>query len=149
MRRYLSGRNQIKAANAPGIIERHHPAIARFEHDMVMFFKGFRINPHPARHAEMDNQRIAAIGLHQAIFGAPVQPGNDSPGQSLAQRLRQRPAQIGPIGNDTGEALAFPHWGQAAHHGFDFGKFGHSRDIGGVCMAAKPRLSRRCVKDRR
>ena len=77
MRRSVCRRHQIKAAKAPGIIERHHPAIAGFEHDMIMFFKGFRIHPHPPRHAEMDNQRIAAIGLHQAIFGAPVQPGDE------------------------------------------------------------------------
>ena len=52
------------------------------------------IDPPASRHAEMEDHRVAAVGLDQPIFGAPAEPGDARAGQPLAQVRRERPAQI-------------------------------------------------------
>src|SRR3546814_1956050 len=85
----------------------------------------FRRNPPAAGHAEVEDQRIAAIGVDQAVFGAPPQPCHARAGHPLSQVGRYRPPQFGAARLHPDERLAFQHRTQPADGGFDFGKLGH------------------------
>ena len=117
--------DEIERSEAPRIVERHHPAIAGFENDMVVLANRVRIDPHPPRHAEVQHHRIAAISIDQPIFGAPPAGDDGRPRQSLAQPIGERPAQIGTVPRPPVKALSEPAGSEATHDGFDFGKFGH------------------------
>ena len=49
------------------------------------------IDPPAPRHAEVEDQRVAAVGVDQPIFGAPAEPGDPRPGQPLAKVDRETP----------------------------------------------------------
>ena len=77
------------------------------------------------RHAEVEDQSVAAIGRNEPIFCPPSEAGDPRPGQSLAKVLRHRSAQVGPARLDPYEPPAPEDGLQPADGGFDFGKFRH------------------------
>ena len=52
----------------------------------------------PAGHAQMHDERVAAIERGQEIFRPPRQVDNPRAGQPLHKAFRQWKAQIGPVG---------------------------------------------------
>ena len=62
-----------------------------------------------ARHAEMEDEGVAAVGLDQPIFGAPAEPGDAGAGQPLAQVGRERPAQVRAAQLDRRDPPALQH----------------------------------------
>ena len=90
--------------------------------------KRLGIDPPAPRHAEMEDQRVAAIGVDQPIFGAPPQPGHARAGQPLAQvRRERRGADRRGAARRASAARPSSTLRQAAHGGLDFGKLGHIR----------------------
>ncbi|GAA3718941.1 hypothetical protein GCM10022268_29000 [Sphingomonas cynarae] len=101
-----------------------------------------RINPPAPRHTQMEDHRIAAIGVDHAVFGAATQSGDDRPLHPLTQIDGDRLAQISAARLDQRQALAVENGGQPANGGFDFGKFWHSMELGCVCPRHKRPLGR-------
>ena len=79
-----------------------------------------RIDSPAPRHAEMEDERIAAIGIDQPVFGPTAQVRHGRARHALAQVDRDRFAQVGAARLDRGQALALQHGLQPAHGGFDF-----------------------------
>jgi hypothetical protein len=77
----------------------------------------------------MEDQRVAAVGLDQSIFGAATQAGYASAGQALPEVDRQRPPQIGSPNLHGRDALALQYVAKAANGGFHFGKLWHPGDM--------------------
>ncbi len=84
------------------------------------------------RHAEVEDQGVAAIGVDQAIFGAAPEARHPGTRQPLAKIERKRMAQIGPPRLDVADAMAEQDSLQPANGGLDFGKLGHGRRYGGA-----------------
>ena len=57
------------------------------EDQMIVRQQLGRIDAPAARHAEMEDHRVAAIGLDQPVFGAPAKPRHRRAGQPLAEIL--------------------------------------------------------------
>ena len=85
-----------------------------------------RIDAPAARHAEMEDHGVAAIGIDQPVFGASPKSGHGRAGQPLTEIHRHRAPQVGPAQLHARDSLAFQDGTQATHRGFDFGKFGHT-----------------------
>ena len=94
-----------------------------------------RIDPPVARHAEVEDQGVAAIGVDQPVFGAAPKSAHPRAGQSLAEIEWQGAPQVEPPRLDVGDALAVKNAREAADGRLDFGKLGHARDM------AEPRSS--------
>lgn len=88
----------------------------------------------------MEDERIAAIGVDEAVFGAPRQPRDGRAGHALPQVDGNRLAQVRTARLDRGQALAEEHGFEPAHGGFDFGKFWHVFQLGCVCPRHKAPL---------
>ncbi len=99
-----------------------------------------RIDSPAPRHAEMKDQRVAAIGFDQPIFGAAAKAGNDGTRQPLTQVGRNRPPKIGAARLDTSQAFAEQDRLKTANGRLDFGKFGHRNQLRCVCERGKPWL---------
>lgn len=123
---------QIKRSESPRIIQGQCSA-GGFENQMIMLADRIRIETPPARHAEMEDHRVAPVGIDQAIFGPAVKSGHNGARHPLPQILGDRTAQIGPSGFDGYEPLAEQGRLKSTHSCFDFGKFRHG-------FAAKMRL---------
>ena len=112
---------------------------------MVVLADLRRIDPPAARHAEMEDHRVAAIGVDQPIFGAPAEAGDPRAGQPLAQIGRERPAQVGAARLDARDAGGPSSTRlKPADGGFDFGQLRHgSRDMASAAPQAPARGARR------
>jgi hypothetical protein len=85
-----------------------------------------RVDPPPARHAKVKDQRVAAIGFDESIFGPASKAGDGRARQPLTQIHRDREAQVGAARFDAREDRPFQHAAQASDSGFDFGQFRHA-----------------------
>lgn len=92
---------------------------------MIVLEQLERIESHAARHAEVENHRVAAIGIDKAVFGAAAAGDDGGTGEALAETFGERPAQAVAVEGDAGELVPGPGGGQAAHDGFDFGELRH------------------------
>ena len=100
MRRLAVGAHQIHRAETPRIVEGHPRAALHLQHHMVMFLRRRMIqmepaehhpgHQHPPRHAQMDQQALAAVEIGQDIFRAP--PQLDHPARPSAARPSPRAA---------------------------------------------------------
>ena len=70
-----------------GSFEAEPPALVGLEQQMIVLAKVVRVDPPGARHAEVKDHRVAAVGVDQAIFGAAPRPVTRAPGQPLAKVL--------------------------------------------------------------
>ena len=101
------------------------PAGAGLQQHMVMALDRCRIEPHPPRHAEVEDERVAAAGIHQPELGAPRQAGDARTRQPPDQIDGQRPAQVRAARLDARDLGAIQHRAQAAHDRLDLGEFRH------------------------
>ena len=112
---------QIKRAKTPGVIEHRQPP-ARCLNDKMVMLAVFTSVDHPAaRHTEVKDQHIVAVGIDQAVFGAAAKPGDRRPGQPLSQVDRHGPTQVSAIGLRTLYRLAIKHGAKSGDGGFYFG----------------------------
>src|SRR5688572_9251466 len=88
------------------------------------------IDPPMARHAEVKDQSVAAIGADQPEFRPATEAGDGCAREPLPKVERKRPAQVEAARLDPGQAPAVEDSGQAADGGLDFGKLGHRRRYG-------------------
>ena len=120
---------KIERTEAPGIIERKPPAFLRF-YDEVIVLRSFRwIDPPVAGHSQMKHERIAAIGLDQAVFCPPAKSDHASPDKPLAKIHRKRTPQVRPPRLDLRDTPALEDLSQSADGRLDFGQLGHCRAI--------------------
>lgn len=128
-------RNQIDRPESPRIVQSHCP-VGRFQDQVVVLFDYIRIEPPPARHAEVKDHRVAAISIDQAIFRAAPKPGNHGSCHPLPEISRDWTAQIGTSGFHRYKPLPKQGRLKTAHGRFDFWKLRHH-------IAAKMRLRAR------
>ena len=83
------------------------------------------VQGHAARHAEMDDQRLAVVEAHQHVFRAPVDCG-DGAAFDLRRELRRQldPQVLAPL-DQAGDAMADHARDEAAADGFDLRQLGH------------------------
>ncbi len=92
---------------------------------LIKIVRAGRGNHHAARHAKVDQQRVAAIQIDQQIFRPPPQGRHRTSGQTFGQALRERAAQVGAADQDLRKRRAHQNRLQASANGFNLGKFGH------------------------
>ena len=73
----------------------------------------------------MQQHQVAAGQPHQDVLAAAAEAVDASAGQPLLQALRQRPAQVGAIGDGAHDQAPLQPLLKAAHHRLDFGEFRH------------------------
>ena len=103
---------------------------------MVVLLSLGRINAPPARHAEMKDERVAAIRIDQPVFRASTKPGDLRAGQPLSQIHRERPAQVRASRFNARDSPALEDALEATNGGLDFRKLRHAGDM------AEPRQAR-------
>lgn len=59
----LIGSDEVERAEPPGIVKSEPPPIVRFDKEVVMLLNCCLIDSPPARHTEVEYERIAAIGV--------------------------------------------------------------------------------------
>jgi hypothetical protein len=82
----------------------------------------------------VEDQRVAAVGVDQAVFGAAPKPDHRAP----VSRCRDRPASARRRSGARASTLAsagLEDLGQAANGGLDFGKLGHAGDMAEALQA--------------
>ena len=128
MRKHRLARCQRHEAESPGI-GINERATRGFEAQMVVRPALGRTLAESARHAEVKDQRVAAIGRDQPVFCAARDPDNGRARQPLAKIRWQGKAQVRPVGDDKGQPFADKLLPKATHDGFDFGQFGHNATV--------------------
>lgn len=94
-----------------------------------MLFEVGRIDAPPSRHSEVKHERVSAIRVDQAVFGAAAETGNVRSNEPLTKIYRERATKVRPPCFDRGDSPAGQHTIKAANGGFDFGQFRHWRDM--------------------
>jgi demethylmenaquinone methyltransferase / 2-methoxy-6-polyprenyl-1,4-benzoquinol methylase len=147
MRLELGRRPEVHGAEAAGVVEGDPRPAVEVEHDVVVLgggredvvedadgrapcpggeCRGFgQADEQPARHAEMHDQRVAAVEVGEKILRAPPEAEDPRPGQPRAEARRQRPAQVraADVGGEDGAA---GHDGlEAAAHRLHLRQLGH------------------------
>ena len=117
--------NQVYRAKAARVIESKPPPLVSFQQQVIVLFQRRVIDAPGPRHAEVKNHRVIAVGMNQAIFGAPTEAGDLCTSQALSKVFRKRAPKIGPARLNARDPPAFEHPLEAADSGLDFGKFGH------------------------
>jgi hypothetical protein len=83
-----------------------------------------------AGHAEMEDEAVTAIRVDHAVFGAPVKPGDASPGQPSTEIDGERMPEVRPSRLDTCNATPVQHARKTSDRGFDFGELRHEPRYG-------------------
>jgi hypothetical protein len=92
---------------------------------MVVLVRRLRIDPPAPAHAEVEDQRMIAIGVDQPVFRAAREARDSRPGQRLHQAGGKGSAHVGAVDAHADDPLALEEPGQPAHGGFDFWELGH------------------------
>jgi len=132
----LSGRKEIDGAEPTGIVEHDHELLVRLEKEMVVRAELIRIDAPLARHAEVEDHRVAAVGVDQPIFAAAAEASDSRAGHPLAEPFRKRPPEIRAARLYAPQFAAEKNLLKPAYGGFDFRKFWHSADMAKVVAAS-------------
>ena len=89
-----------------------------------------------ARHAEVEDERVAAVRIDQPVFGATAKTCDMGAGQALPKVDRKRAPEVRTPRLHACDSLSLQNARQAADGGLDFGKLGHCGAIWRT--AAKP-----------
>src|SRR5215213_6822451 len=92
---------------------------------MIVRTKIVGIDPPMAGHAEVEDQRVATIGVDQPEFGAAADVNHTCASQPLAKILGEGPAEVRAPRFDALQPPPAEHARQPANGGFDFGELGH------------------------
>src|SRR6185369_2382855 len=71
--------DQVERAEAARIVERYHPAVIGLKDEVIVLADRARIDPPVSRHAEVEHQSVAAVGVDQAVFGTAAKPAHPRP----------------------------------------------------------------------
>jgi hypothetical protein len=88
-----------------------------------------------ARHAEVKDERVAAVGVDETVLRPAAEAGHDRAGQPLTEVDRKRAAQIRTPRFDRVQPPPVQDLRKPADGGFDFGKLRHGRDMAEVGQA--------------
>lgn len=114
------------------IVEREQASGCCLKDQMIVLFNLGRIDAPPARHAEMKNERVAAISFDHAIFCSASKARDACARQPLTQVRRNWPSEIRPAGLNAYENFTFQYGGEPANSCFDFGQFRHGFALAGA-----------------
>jgi hypothetical protein len=84
----------------------------------------------------MVDQAVAAVGVDQPELAASAEARDRRPGQPLAKTGGKGVPQIATPKLDSLDPLAEEYLGKPSNGGFDFGKFGHQRDMAKLAAAS-------------
>lgn len=129
-------RDQVHRSETPRVVERQPPPLVRFDQQMVVGIQLLRVDSPLSRHAKMENQSVAAIGVDQPELSTAAEPGHLRPGQTLAKVVREGAAEVGSARFDPHDAAAEQHPFKASDRGFDFGELWHRCDMANVGAAS-------------
>ena len=129
------GVEQVHRAETPCVIEGDARPAPHVQDHMVMLFRrgvvvvkfsdlgaGYQ---HPARHAQMDQKRLAGGEVGQDVFRPPPKGVDPCAGQPLGHARRKGPAQIGAVYLCLPDHLTLHHRHKTTADGFNLGQFGH------------------------
>ncbi len=125
----LAGRHEIDRPEPPRIVECKALPLVRFEQQMVVLPEARMVDSPTARHSEVEDHRVVAVGVDQPVFRAAAEARHPGARQALAEILRERASQVRPPGFDARDSPAFENSGEATDRCLDFGKLGHGRDM--------------------
>ena len=104
-------------------------AVVRLYEHVVVLFNRTRIHPPPPGHAEVKDERVAAIGVDEAVFRSPPEPDDPGSRKPLAKVLRHRPPEVCASELNLRDPTPIQHARKPANGGLDFGKLWHSADM--------------------
>src|SRR5690606_11434898 len=117
--------DEVHRAEAARVVEADLGTVLENEDDMVVRIardgRGRLDQNHPPRHAEMDEESLAAVEVNEDVLGAAAESLDAPPFEPLAEPGRQRKAEIGTPLLDAGQTPPLHPERQSAPHGFDFG----------------------------
>ena len=145
------GRPEVDGAEAAGVVQRDPGAAVEVE-DQVVVLLGRRVrvvegadlgagDQDAAGHAEVDDQRLAAVEGGEQVLRAAAERLDPRALQPLGQPVGERPAQVGAAHVGAGDDVADEHGLEAPAHGLDLGQLGQRRRLLAV-RAARLRPAR-------
>ena len=81
----LVGLEQINRPEPARVVERQAAVCVGHDQQMVVLFLAIMIDPPAPGHAKVEDQRIAAVGMDEAVFGSAAEAGDLCPGEPLAE----------------------------------------------------------------
>ena len=118
-----SVRTRSRDPNRRASLKRDPPPLVGFEQQMVVLGDSAGIDAPVPGHAEMEDERVAAVGVDQTVFRAAPKPVTARP---VSRWPRSTGRARGPAAVPRrGEAAPFEHTRKAADGGLDFGKLRH------------------------
>ena len=154
-------RHEVDQAEAAGVVEGEAGAVVEVEDDVVVLF-GRRVrvvedadrgagDEDAAGHAEVDDQRLAAVEVGEEILGAAAQRGDPGAGEAGGEPRRERAAEVGAADVGVDDDAAGQDGLEAAADGLDLGKLGHGGNLhgSGAVAAGRACLIRRRGSDRK
>ncbi len=87
---------------------------------MVVLAELCMVDAPASGHAEVEDHRVVAVGMDQAVFGAAPKPGDSGTRQPLAEVLGKRTSQVRPPHLDPRDPPAIQHALETAYGRFDF-----------------------------
>ena len=123
--------HEIERAEPPCVVERKAMPLVGLHQEVIVLLQFGRVDPPTARHAEMEDQRVAAIRGDRPVLRAAAEAGDASPRQPLSKIFGKRSAKVRAARLDARQLPPVEHSGKAADRRFDFGKLRH-----------KPRMAR-------
>lgn len=118
------GRDKVNRTE-PARIAQSESVRVGFDNQMVMLVVITRIDPPASAHAQMEDHRLPAIDIDQAVFRASIKTSNRGSCHHLYKLWRERAAQIRTVQLDPRNPLTQHKALKAADGGFNFWQFRH------------------------
>lgn len=125
----IRSRHQVDRAEPPGVVQRQPAAIVCLEQQMVVRVDFAGIDSPLAGHPEVEDERVAAIGVDEPELASAPKPADRCACQPLAEVRRKSPAKVGPPQLHADDPPPEQHLLQSSDRCFDFGEFRHHRDM--------------------
>ena len=132
----LGRRPEVQGAEAAGVVEGDARAALDVEDDVVVLLgrrvrvvEGAELRPgdeEPARHAEVQDQRLAAVEVGEQVLRAPPERRDPAAGEPLGQPRREGPAQVGAADLGARDDAPGKHGLEAAADRLDLRQFRHA-----------------------
>ena len=92
---------------------------------------------HSPGHAEMAEQHLAVVEMHQDVFRPAIDPLEPAPGDALGEVRGHWPAQIRAALHQPGQDPALQVGGETPANGFNVRQFRHGGGNVACCRAAR------------
>ena len=120
--------NEVHHAEAPRIVERHNRTVGELEDDVIVSVGRRGVcgrDAERARHAEVDEERIAGGQIEEQVFSAAAQRLDGLSLEPGGEAFWKRKTKIRTAKQHTRDRLAAHRAFELAADRFDLGEFGH------------------------